>query len=58
MEKNLKQILDDEKISKVLMNYLTKSDILNISLSSKDINSKINEKNHLLIEVIRCSRSP
>ena len=58
MEKNLKQILDDEKISKVLMNYLTKSDILNISLSSKDINSKINEKNHLLVEVIRCSRSP
>lgn len=58
MEKNLKQILDDEKISKVLMNYLTKTDILNISLSSKDINSKINEKNHLLIEVIRCSRSP
>ena len=58
MEKNLKQILEDEKISKVLMNYLTKTDILNISLSSKDINSKINEKNHLLIEVIRCSRSP
>ena len=58
MEKKLKQILDDEKISKILMNYLTKSDILNISLSSKDINSKINEKNHLLIEVIRCSRSP
>lgn len=58
MEKKLKQILDDEKISKVLMNYLTKSDILNISLSSKDINSKINEKNHLLIEVIRCTRAP
>ena len=58
MEKNLKQILDDEKISKVLMDYLTKTDILNISLSSKDINSKINEKNHLLVEVIRCSRSP
>ncbi len=45
----LKQIINNEKLSKSLMNYLNKDDICNLLLCSKDINSKLEQRNQLLL---------
>jgi len=58
MEINFKYIFEDEKIAKYIIKYLRKEDILNLSFCSKNINFKINERNHLLIEIIGTSRTP
>ena len=41
-----------------LMNYLDKNDIYNLTLCSKEINSKLTERNQLLLEIIGESRVP
>ena len=40
------------------MNYLDKNDIYNLTLCSKEINSKLTERNQLLLEIIGESRVP
>lgn len=54
----LKLIINNEKLSKSLMNYLNKDDICNLLLCSKDINSKLEQRNQLLLEIIIDSRIP
>ena len=51
-------IFQDDKLIDSLMNYLDKKDIYNLTLCSKDINSKLTDRNQLLLEIIGESRVP
>jgi hypothetical protein len=51
-------IFQDDKLIDSLMNYLDKKDIYNLTLCSKEINSKLTDRNQLLLEIIRESRVP
>ena len=51
-------IFQDDKLIDSLMNYLDKNDIYNLTLCSKEINSKLTERNQLLLEIIGESRVP
>ena len=53
-----KRVFSNDKITKKIYNYLTKEDLLNLALCSKSINTTINKGNHLLLEIISCSRAP
>ena len=58
-EKNLfTKVFSKGKITKKIYNYLTKEDLLNLALCSKSINTTINKGNHILLEIISCSRAP
>ena len=57
-KKYIKTIFQDDKLIDSLMNYLDKNDIYNLTLCSKDINSKLTDRNQLLLEIIRESRVP
>jgi hypothetical protein len=52
------KVFSNAKITKKIYNYLTKEDLLNLALSSKTLNTTINKGNHLLLEIISCSRAP
>ena len=51
-------IFQDDKLIDSLMNYLDKKDIYNLTLCSKEINSKLTDRNQLLLEIIGESRVP
>jgi hypothetical protein len=57
-KKYIKTIFQDDKLIDSLMNYLDKNDIYNLTLCSKEINSKLTERNQLLLEIIGESRVP
>ena len=57
-KKYIKTIFQDDKLIDSLMNYLNKNDIYNLTLCSKEINSKLTERNQLLLEIIGESRVP
>ena len=57
-KKYIKTIFQDDKLIDSLMNYLDKNDIYNLTLCSKEINSKLTERNQLLLEIIGKSRVP
>ena len=57
-KKYIKTIFQDDKLIDSLMNYLDKKDIYNLTLCSKDINSKLTDRNQLLLEIIGESRVP
>ncbi len=51
-------LFQNDKLIDSLMNYLDKNDIYNLTLCSKDINSKLTDRNQLLLEIIGESRVP
>ncbi len=53
-----KRVFSNDKITKKIYNYLTKEDLLNLSLCSKTLNTTINEGNLILLKIISCSRAP
>ena len=52
------KIYSNKETRKKILNYLTKDDILNLSLCSKTLNSINNQNNYLLLEIINTRRIP
>ena len=52
------KIYSNKETRKKILNYLTKGDIINLSLCSKSLNSINNQNNYLLLEIINTRRIP
>ena len=58
MSSKFEVIYSKKNISKEIFNYLTKDELVNLSLCSKTFNSIINKENYIFLEVFGSSRAP